>query len=118
MRVVIISITLAALAGCADQPPVASPTPSTRYISSSPVITATAAGGAKTDQIVVDAKRKGYTVVTENGEQLFCHKDARTGSHLATETTCLTAKQMEDLRMETQRRLQTFQMQMPPPQGK
>jgi len=117
MRIVTLSFILA-LSACAGQPPAPAVVPVTRNVSSSPVVTTASSGAKTTDDAVVQAKRLGYTVVNENGEQLFCHKDARTGSHLATETTCLTAKQMEDLRLETQRRMQSFQMQQPPPSGK
>lgn len=117
MRITIISMTLAALAACAGQPPSPSPAPNPHYLSNAKVITAPATDKETIDRTVLQAKRMGYTVVTENGEQLFCHKVAQTGSHLAMETTCLTAKEMEDLRLETQRRLQSFQMQTPPPQG-
>ncbi len=113
------------VAGCAGQPPSSSAptaapavalTPAGALI---PVAESTTASGQNSDaKFVLEAKRLGYTVVDENGEQLFCHKNARTGSHLATEVTCLTHKQMDDLREQTQRRMQTFQMQMPPPQGK
>jgi hypothetical protein len=122
MRIVIIG-SLLIMAGCAGQPSSPPPpaAPATRIVSNAPVVAAPAAGtdaSEATKKMVLDAKRRGYTVVNENGQTLFCHKDARTGSHLVNETTCLTQKQMDDLREETQRRLQTFEMQTPPPQGK
>jgi len=111
----------AIVAGCAGQPTTPAPTAHTTYTSNAPVVaTATNPDGTpvSVDKAVVDAKKLGYTVVNENGETMYCHKVAKTGSHLAMETTCLTAKQMEDLREQTQRNMQNFQMQMPPPQGK
>jgi hypothetical protein len=108
------------VAGCAGKPSQPAPTAPTKFVSNAPVVVPTAStqGDADMAKLVLDAKRRGYTVVNQNGETLFCHKDARIGSHLVNETTCLTARQMEDLRRQTQQSMQSFQMQMPPPQGK
>jgi hypothetical protein len=124
MRIAITS-SLLIIAGCAGQPsaPPAPAAPPTRIVSNAPVVatpastTGTSSADATT-KAVIDAKRRGYTVVNENGVTMYCHKDARTGSHLANETTCMTEKEMQDLREATQRGLQNFEMQMPPPQGK
>jgi hypothetical protein len=124
MRIAITS-SLLIIAGCAGQPsaPSAPAAPPTRVVSNAPVVappasTTGTSSAEATSKAVVDAKRRGYTVVNENGVTMYCHKDARTGSHLANETTCLTEKQMVDLREATQRSLQFFEMQPPPPQGK
>jgi hypothetical protein len=109
------------VAGCAGQPNAPEPAARTTFVASVPVIATAVSSDGKTPSVsktVLDAKKMGYTVVDENGEKMFCRKAARTGSHLATETTCLTAKQIDELREQTQRSLQYFQMQMPPPQGK
>ena len=104
-----------ALAACAGQ--AHPPAPHTTYVSNADVV-GTADNGTSIEKMVLDAKRQGYTVVDENGETMFCHKVARTGSHLANETTCMTAQQMADLREQTQRNLQNFQIQSRPPAGK
>ena len=107
-------------AGCAGQPRQPT-TPPTRYISNAPVVEpVTATGGGDTDmaKVLADAKRRGYTLVNENGETLFCHKTVKTGSHLVTETTCLTEREMYELRTQTQQVLQSTQLASPPPQGK
>jgi hypothetical protein len=120
MRIIMIGLAVT-VAACAGQPSSPAPAPRTTFVSNAPVVApaATADGNpASIEKTVLDAKKLGYTVVTENGETMFCNKAARTGSHLATETTCLTAKEMQDLREQTQRSLQYFQTQLPPPQGK
>lgn len=119
MRIAIAS-SLLIIAGCAGQPSTPAPQPPTRIVSNAPVVSApgSATGTPDTAKAVVNAKRMGYTVVDENGQKMYCHKDARTGSHLVTETTCMTEKQMQDLREQTQRSLQMFEMQSPPPSGK
>lgn len=116
MRFLTVSLALA-LVACAGQPTAHPLATRTKFVSNADMV-GTADNGTSIDKVVLDARKQGYTVVDENGETMFCHKAARTGSHLATETTCMTAKQMADLREQTQRNLQNFQMQMPPPQGK
>jgi hypothetical protein len=118
MRIAVYSFLFIA-AGCAGQPSQPTPRPATRTVSNAPVVDRASLSGDKKDtsDLVVDAKRRGYTVVTENGDTLFCHKEPRPGSHF-TETTCLTATQMEDMRRQTQQNLLYFQLQTPPPQGK
>jgi len=117
MRIIILSFALAAVA-CAGQPT----SPPSKFIaraSQAAPVAATPSNGGKLDpKIVLDAKRRGYTVVNEEGDALFCHNEARTGSHLSTAITCLTQKQMADLREQTQRGLQNVELQQPPPQSK
>jgi hypothetical protein len=116
MRTMIFAIALI-VTGCAGQPA----GPPTRVIAKAsqtvPDAPALTNGGAIDPKVVLDAKRRGYTVVNEHGEILYCHREAHTGSHLATEVTCLTEKEMTDLREQTQRGLQNTQLQLPPPQG-
>jgi hypothetical protein len=117
MRTVIFTIVLIAT-GCAGTPA----GPPTRVIAKAsqtvPDAPATTNGGAIDPKVVLDAKRRGYTVVNENGEILYCHQEARTGSHLVTDITCLTEKEMTQLREQTQRGMQNTQLQLPPPQGR
>ncbi len=123
MRGVIFGCLLIA-AGCAGTPsgpaPASAP-PATKYVSDKPVVTAPD-GVNKDDKdylakLTADAKRRGYTLVNQDGETLYCRKDAPTGSHLATQTICMTQKEMEDMRSDTQRMLQSTQMQQRPPSG-
>jgi hypothetical protein len=120
MRKLVVSLALL-LGACAGQPTTPQPVAQTRVVSNVPVVAPSAmtSGDANDEtKAVLDAKRLGYTVVNQDGQTLYCHKQARTGSHLATETTCLTAREIEELREQTQRTLQSTQMQLPPPSGK
>jgi hypothetical protein len=122
MRIAIYSLLLIA-AGCAGQPsqPPAAAAP-TKYISNAPVVDPAAAAAVHGDKdwakLVSEAKRRGYTLVNQDGETLFCHTGTRTGSHVVADTTCVTEAQMDSMRRQTQQVLQTNQMQAPPPQGK
>jgi hypothetical protein len=89
------------IAGCAGQqaapPPVA---PSTTYISATGESLATApvrADGTLDAKRLADAKRAGYTLVNTNGETLYCRTDTKIGTHIQknTDTTCLTAAQLD-----------------------
>jgi hypothetical protein len=43
---------------------------------------------------VQEAVDKGYKVVTENGQTLYCRKDLKTGSRVQSNLTCLTEGQL------------------------
>jgi hypothetical protein len=43
---------------------------------------------------VQEAVEKGYKVVTEDGQTLYCRKDRKTGSRVQSNLTCLTADQL------------------------
>jgi hypothetical protein len=125
MRTVIITALLiaAGCAGCAGQPtsppPPATP-PTTvvaRTLEGVPAKQMTTNGAAIDPEVVLDAKRRGYTVVNENGETLYCRQAARTGSHVAGDVSCLTEKDMALLREQSLRGLQNNELQMRPAQG-
>jgi hypothetical protein len=121
MRIVCFCVGLI-IAGCAGNP-TGSPPPTTiapTQVASTASATApaTSAPPATPAQKLAEARKLGYTIVNENGETLYCRKEPRVGSHLITDTTCLTEAQIEDLRRRTQEAMRTFQYQMPPPQGK
>jgi hypothetical protein len=40
------------------------------------------------------AKKMGYNVTNKDGEPLYCRTDRITGTHIGTQTTCLTARQL------------------------
>jgi hypothetical protein len=129
MRIVIFSVGLI-IAGCASNP--TGTAPATRAAAApgtaapaTAVAAAPATAPAPADKTaeatakkIAEARKLGYNVVNENGETMYCHKEARVGSHLATETSCLTEAQVDELRRRTQENMRTFQMQLPPPQGK
>ena len=121
MRIVIYSLLLT-VAGCAGQPSQPPPVAPVKYISNAPVVDPAKAAAVRTDKdwakLVSEAKRRGYTLVNQDGETLFCHTGTRTGSHVVADTTCVTEAQMDNMRRATQQVLQTNQLQAPPPQGK
>src|SRR6267154_4510910 len=51
------------------------------------------------------AQRQGYTLVNKNGETYYCRDEKKTGSRLAHSTVCLTQKDRDSLRQQTQRSL-------------
>lgn len=53
------------------------------------------------EQRLSEAKKAGFKLVNTNGELLFCRTDPKIGSHVQKETTCLTAKQLDDLHDQT-----------------
>jgi hypothetical protein len=57
------------------------------------------------DKRISDAKKAGYKLVNTNGEELFCRTDPKIGSRVQKETTCLTAKQLDDLHDQTRQGL-------------
>ncbi len=122
MRLVI-TISLALLAAaCASAPPREASATTT---GGAPAATAAGKSGAPavvpvskltSDQLVA-LQMQGYKMVTTNGETLYCTTDLKTGSHLVHDNTCLTERQIVNLREETQRRLQTASTPVPPKQG-
>jgi hypothetical protein len=66
------------------------------------------AGGAADTQRVAHAKL-GLKAVTVNGEVLYCRTERKTGSHLATETSCFTEQQLDDLHEQTRQGMEQIQ---------
>jgi hypothetical protein len=62
------------------------------------------------DQVdrITHAKKLGLRVVTIDGEVRYCRTERKTGSHLATETTCLTQDQLDQLHEQTSQDLENF----------
>ena len=123
MRPMIFTIAVV-ISGCAAQPrtpaPAAPQPPALREAAVAPA----AAPARPTDpeaalaQRVLDAKKRGLTVVNKNGETLYCRTELKTGSHVAKETTCLTGKQLDDLHEQTQQDMVNFQRPLLPRPGK
>jgi hypothetical protein len=109
----------------ASQPAVANSTgavqaSTTAATSATTATNAAGAGGApSTDaQRVSHAKKLGLTVMTVKGEVLYCRTERKTGSHVATETNCLTQDQLDDLHEQTSRDLDYFRRPaLPKPSG-
>lgn len=103
-----------ALAACAGQPTEPPATPVVKASQKAPV----KADGTLDTKVLADARKLGYTVVNENGETLYCRTENKPGSRVDKETVCLTPKQIDELREQTQRGLNNIMREVPPPQGK
>jgi hypothetical protein len=105
------------MAGCAGTP---SPKPAPVTVASqAPAVTQTNAApdpqAAGSDaQRASHAKKLGLTVMTVNGEVLYCRTERKTGSHLATETSCYNEQQLDDLHEQTRQGMEQIQRPMLP----
>jgi hypothetical protein len=85
--------------------PVAAPAPAaTQYISptGAKLGELSTTGNARADEKrIADAKKQGYKLVNTNGEELFCRTDPIIGSRVQKETTCMTARQLDDMHEQT-----------------
>ena len=88
MKLAILSLALW-LAACASPPP------------TTPATAGSLAPASEEEEIrlaVQEAVEKGYKVVTEQGQTLYCRKDLKTGSRVQSNLTCLTKDQLADQR--------------------
>lgn len=114
-RIIAIGLSMI-LTACAGQPTEAVPT----VVRAVPAGTheMPAATGDQTEAArVAEAKRLGYTLVNQDGEELFCHSVLKTGSHVQQEMVCLSRRDMDQLRSQSQLGLSNSQRQAPPPAG-
>lgn len=58
---------------------------------------------------IMAAQKAGYEIRNENGEQLLCRKDPKTGSRLRHTVSCMTPKQWDQLQSDTQQTLRTIE---------
>jgi len=73
------------LTGCASQPTTA------------PATAGSLAPASQEDEVLLavqEAVDKGYKVMTEDGQTLYCRKDRKTGSRVQSNLTCLTKDQL------------------------
>ncbi len=110
------------VAACAGQPDTANTAPPRTAVVAPASQTATNTQALMPDgtinpKIMQDAKRRGYTVVNEDGKLLFCRSDTKTGSLVQKETSCLTADELATLHDRTQLGLSTITRPQLPPSG-
>jgi hypothetical protein len=115
MRIPLVGLMFVLAAGCASQsekaPPPAAPAVAAR--------TAPAATSATTaPKTVQEAQKAGYKIVNQNGKTVYCREQMKTGSHVRTETICLTAEELDAAREASRRNLDQMQKPIPPPQGR
>jgi hypothetical protein len=107
------------VAGCAGEP--SKPPPMRELAVAAPPaasIQPSEQGGDVAAKRLLEAKKQGFTVVTKNGDVLFCRTELRTGSHVAKDTTCLTAKELDELHEQTSQDLRNFLKPQLPRPGK
>jgi hypothetical protein len=70
-----------------------------------------------TAERIMQLQREGYKLVDRDGQTYYCRTDAKTGSHLAHETVCMTEAEATSLRDQTKQGLGRVMREQPPPQG-
>jgi hypothetical protein len=116
MRIILL-VSALVMAGCAGQPAAAPPAP--RYVTASgqpadPVHLSTPEDDVNARRLV-DAKKRGYTLVNTNGESMYCRSDLKTGSRVQRDTVCLTESELDALHDQTRQALQNLKVS--PPSG-
>jgi hypothetical protein len=115
MRTVLL-IAMVVGAGCAAQPP----EPPTRYFSSTgqPLERMpTNRDGTIDAKLLADVKQAGYSIVNTKGQVLYCKSEAKLGSRVRSETTCLTARDFQMLHDNLQMSMSLLQQAPPPKPG-
>lgn len=96
----------------AAAPANASPTAVARVDERTPA-TEAAAAPAEEDKLdaekIMAAQKAGYQLKNENGQQLLCRKELQTGSRVRYKTSCLTARQWEQLEADTKLQLRAIE---------
>lgn len=58
---------------------------------------------------IMAAQKAGYKIKNENGQTLLCRRDKQTGSHVRYRTSCLTAREWEQLSNDNQQILKAIE---------
>jgi hypothetical protein len=58
---------------------------------------------------IMAMQRAGYQIKNENGKILLCHQDQQTGSRLRKKTSCMTAREWEQLQEENKMQLKSLE---------
>jgi Tfp pilus assembly protein FimV len=106
MRLLIASLAVVLMAGCASQPQPSASEPSPAA-SQAETKAAAAAAPAKTASTSTAKSYPGYKQKTRDGETVYCKKVARIGSNMAQET-CLTGPEMEQMQAQAEQDRQQF----------
>jgi len=70
---------------------------------------------ANLTKLIAEAKAKGYRLVNQNGQTMYCRTDLKTGSHLQKEITCLSEADLASLHDRTADGLRIMEQQQHPP---
>ena len=99
------------ITGCAQRS--AGPPLATTYVSATGQPLATApirADGTVDAEKLAEAKKAGYSLVNTHGQLLYCRTEVKVGTHIPrnTDTVCLTAQEMDEIREQTRHTLEQF----------
>ncbi|WP_116808324.1 hypothetical protein [Steroidobacter cummioxidans] len=92
----------------------APPPAGAKPVSETPVAAATDAkanpleGEIDADKIMA-MQKAGYQIKNENGQILLCRRDPQTGSRLRHKTSCMTAREWEQLRADNELQLKALE---------
>lgn len=104
----------------ADEPTPAQPaatSPAPTEAKQEPAAKSAAVEGRFDEDTIMAAQKAGYEIRNQNGEQLLCRKELKTGSHLRHSVSCLTPKQWEQLQSDTQQSLRVIERRRLPPKS-
>jgi hypothetical protein len=65
--------------------------------------------GELTQETIMAAQKAGYEIRNENGQQLVCRRDNKTGSRLRHTFSCMTPKQWDQLQSDTAQSLRSIE---------
>jgi hypothetical protein len=114
----IVPIVMVVAAGCAGQ--ATEPVAPTRYFSSTgqPLERMpTNPDGTIDAKLLADVKQAGYKIVNTDGQLIYCKSEAKLGSRVRSETTCLTAREFQMLHDNLQMSMSLLQQAPPPKPG-
>jgi hypothetical protein len=66
---------------------------------------------------IMQLQREGYKLVNRDGQTYYCRTEAKTGSHLARDTVCMTEEEIIALRDQTKQGLGRVTRELPPRHG-
>lgn len=72
-------------------------------------LSSTLAEGEVTAEKIMAMQKAGYKLKNENGQVLFCRQDLQTGSRLRQKTSCMTAREWEQLQAENTLQLKSLE---------
>jgi hypothetical protein len=67
------------------------------------------------DQRLAYAKKMHLKLVTQDGQEVFCTNEPQTGTHMATQPRCFTARQLDAMQHETERDARYLYRPVTPP---
>jgi hypothetical protein len=102
IRFVSFAVLAVLAAGCASQ----SATPGTAAPSAAEVA---AQGDPELVAAIREAAKRGYKIVNQDGQTLYCREETKTGSRVHSTVTCLNAQQLRALQQNSQRNVEQLQ---------